>query len=163
GRLLSYSVDFDRRGALDLGSPFESVHRYVLQVPPAFRLDAIPKAQHVKSKWGFFRLNVKPDPKNVRKLELEFQTRLEKTRIEAGLWELTVKSAADFAETEAAYQEMVKRFPDETKYRVALGATRIKRGDYAGAKAVLEPLTKAKSAVIRAQAHYQLARNCAEE
>jgi tetratricopeptide (TPR) repeat protein len=243
GRLLSYSVDLDRSVPLDLGTPFESIHRYIVQVPPAYRLDSFPKAQLVKSKWGFFRLNVKPDPKNMRRLELEFHTRLEKTRVAPAdfaafakfhedvnkswrawitmkptqeladapalealvtfapgdvasatilarlyyqndqlkdarrvlrwarlfhandpvLWELTVKSSADFAEEEAAYQEMVKRFPGEMKYRVALGATRVKRSNYTGAKEVLEPLTKDDSAVIRAAAHYQLARSNAAQ
>src|SRR5262249_38804390 len=76
------------------------------------------------------------------------------------LWELTVKAAATLDEEEAAYQEMVKRFPEEPKYAISLGATRVKRGDHAGARAVLEPLTQKGPGPRRGQAHYQLARSC---
>jgi tetratricopeptide (TPR) repeat protein len=76
-----------------------------------------------------------------------------------GLWELTVKAAGDLAEKEAAYQELVKRFPDEAKYALALGETRVQRGDHAGAGKVLEPLTQHGTATSRGSAHYHLARS----
>jgi tetratricopeptide (TPR) repeat protein/transglutaminase-like putative cysteine protease len=79
------------------------------------------------------------------------------------LWELTVKAAESLKDQEAAYSEMVKRFPDEWKYGVALGETRINLGDPAGARAVLEPLTSNGPDVCRGQAQYQLARSCMKE
>ncbi len=80
------------------------------------------------------------------------------------LWELTVQTADGLKEQEAAYREMVQRFPDP-KYRVALGETRINLGDQAGAKQVLEALTSAEGAADawRGQAHYQLARSCLKQ
>ena len=72
--------------------------------------------------------------------------------------------AEGLKEQEAAYREMVQRFPDP-KYRVALGETRINLGDQAGAKQVLEALTSSGSASEswRGQAHYQLARSCLKQ
>jgi tetratricopeptide (TPR) repeat protein len=239
-RLLSYNLDYDRRAALDLGTPFESVHRYSVKLPPAYRFDGLPRDQQVRSAWGSFRLSVRADPEQPRQIDLEFHTRLDKTRVEpadfaafrkfqeevgkhwrvyltlkptqelddalalearlvlapgdsanaavlarlyyqngkadqarrvlrqarlfrpddAALWELTVKTAASAEEEEAAYQELVHRFPEEAKYVVSLGATRVKRGDYAGARAVLEPLAVKGTASARGQAHFQLARSC---
>jgi tetratricopeptide (TPR) repeat protein len=76
----------------------------------------------------------------------------------AVLWELTVKVAKNLEEEEAAYQELVRRFPDEPKYVVALGETRIERGNYAGGRAVLEPVSRRGPEHWRGLAHYQLAR-----
>jgi tetratricopeptide (TPR) repeat protein len=237
--LLGYTLDYDRRAPLDLGAPFESIHRYIVRLPPALRFESLPKDQIVRSKWGTFQLAVLADRKDPRLFALEFRTRLDRTRVEPAdfdlfrqfhaevnknwrawftlrptqdltdaaalevlrvlnpddsasvavlarlysandqnaqarrvldwarylhpndtqLWELTVKVAASLADEEAAYKEMVKRFPGELKYGVALGATLIRRGDHADACKVLEPLARKGPAPVRAAAHYQLARD----
>jgi tetratricopeptide (TPR) repeat protein/transglutaminase-like putative cysteine protease len=77
---------------------------------------------------------------------------------DAKLWELTVKAAADLAEEEAAYREMVRLFPDEPSYGVALGAVLVDRGKAADARAVLEPLTRQDSGAVRSLAHFHMAR-----
>jgi tetratricopeptide (TPR) repeat protein/transglutaminase-like putative cysteine protease len=77
----------------------------------------------------------------------------------AELWELTVKSASDLVEEEAAQVELVKRWPEEAKYALALGALLVQRDRHDQARALLEPLTRKGSAANRAQAHYQLARS----
>jgi tetratricopeptide (TPR) repeat protein len=82
---------------------------------------------------------------------------------DAGLWELTVKTATDLAEEEDAYREMVRRFPDDPKYAVALGAVLVERGKRTDARAVLEPLTRHDKAAVRGLAHYHLARACLDE
>ena len=81
----------------------------------------------------------------------------------AALWEMTVKAAASVQDEETAYCEMVRRFPKESKYAVALGATLVKRGNHAGARAVLEPLARKGSETVRSAAHLQLARNALGE
>jgi tetratricopeptide (TPR) repeat protein len=78
----------------------------------------------------------------------------------ADLWELTVRAAATLADEEAAYKEMIRRFPDDVKYVVALGATRVKRGDHAGAMKILEPILRKGKGTVCANAHYQAARSC---
>jgi tetratricopeptide (TPR) repeat protein len=78
---------------------------------------------------------------------------------EPALWELAVKVAATKDEEEAAQKELVKRFPDETKYSIALGAVMVGEGKVKEARALLEPLTKNGAAATRAHAHYQLARS----
>jgi tetratricopeptide (TPR) repeat protein/transglutaminase-like putative cysteine protease len=238
GKLLTINLDYDRLTALDIGNPFESVHRYEVTLCPVYRFETLPKERTIQSKWGSFKIGVKADAQDPHKLAVEFRTRLEKTRIEpadfeafrkfheavfknyrawlalqpttdladvplleealkktpgdaafagalarvfslhgkkadarrvlekarehnpnhAELWELTVKVAEKLKDQEAAYSEMVKRFPEEIKYAVALGETRITLGDTAGARAVLEPLTSKGSEALRGMVHYQLAR-----
>jgi tetratricopeptide (TPR) repeat protein len=237
-KLLAYNLDFDREVALEMPAPFESVHRYVVQLPPAFRLDGVPADKTVHSAWGSFARTLRSDPAEPRRIEVEFRTRLEKIRVEradfdefrkfheevlkhyrvwltlkrthdladvqgleallaltpgdsasaqilarlyefnglrrearrvvqrarsynpddTALWELTVELAETREEEEAAYRELLRRFPEEPKYAVALGAARVDRGDYAGAKAVLEPITRKGPAALRGAAHYHLAR-----
>lgn len=238
GKLLAVNLDYDRQTALDLGNPFESVHRYEITLCPVYRFETMPKEREIQSKWGSFKIRVQSDAKDSRKLLVEFRTRLEKTRIEpadfdafrqfhesvfknyrawlaltpttdladaalleealkktpadpaltvalarilslhdkkaearrflekarqqnpnqAELWELTVKTSESLKDQEAIYSEMVKRFPLEAKYAVALGETRINIGDPAGAKSVLEPMASKGPEAWRGQAQYQLAR-----
>jgi tetratricopeptide (TPR) repeat protein/transglutaminase-like putative cysteine protease len=75
------------------------------------------------------------------------------------LLELTVKVADTSAQEEAAWRELVQRFPDEPKYAVALGTALVESNRSTDAQKVLEPLTKSAVSAIRAQAYYQLARN----
>jgi tetratricopeptide (TPR) repeat protein len=77
---------------------------------------------------------------------------------DAALWELTVKAAADLGEEEDAYREMVRLFPDDPKYAVALGAVLVERGKRADARAVLEPLARKQKGAVCGLAHYHLAR-----
>src|SRR5262245_34614036 len=76
-RVLAYNLDPDRGTPLSLWSPFESVHRYSVQLPLAYRFDGLPRDQKVRSKWGEFELRVKSDDKDPRRLEITFNTRLE--------------------------------------------------------------------------------------
>jgi tetratricopeptide (TPR) repeat protein len=82
---------------------------------------------------------------------------------DADLWELTVKAADGQEEEEAAYRELVKRFPEEPKYAVALGASLVNRGDQTEARKVLEPIAARASGATRGQAAYQLARSSLRE
>jgi tetratricopeptide (TPR) repeat protein len=77
----------------------------------------------------------------------------------AVLWELSAKVAANLQEEEAVYEEMVRRFPAEPKYAVALGEARVNRGDHAGARKVLEPVSRKGAPDWRGPALYQLARS----
>jgi tetratricopeptide (TPR) repeat protein/transglutaminase-like putative cysteine protease len=107
GRLLGYTLDPDRKVALDLGIPFESIHRYVIHLPPAYRFDSQPTDQKIYSRWGMFRLKVRADLDDPRKLELTFHTRLDNSVVEP----------ADFAEF-LQFQEGVHK-----AYRVWLTLT----------------------------------------
>jgi tetratricopeptide (TPR) repeat protein/transglutaminase-like putative cysteine protease len=238
-KLLHYTLDYDRQTPMQLGIPFESVHRYVIQLSPALRFESLPKDQQVRSPWGTFQLAVLPDGKDPRRFALEFRTRLDRTRVEvaefarfrrfheqvnknwrawitlkatqdladapllearllldpqdasaagilaglycdqgrpadarrvldwsryfhpksARLWELTVRAAPTLQGEEEAYQEMVRRFPEEWNYAVALGETRVKLDNHAGARTILEHVTQKGPAKFQASAHYQLARS----
>jgi hypothetical protein len=39
GKLLSYTLDYDRTVPLDLWMPFDLKHRFVIELPPAFHFD----------------------------------------------------------------------------------------------------------------------------
>jgi tetratricopeptide (TPR) repeat protein len=54
---------------------------------------------------------------------------------------------------------MVKQFPDDPKYAVALGASYVRREDHAAAEKILAPLTGHTLGPVRGAAHYQLARS----
>jgi tetratricopeptide (TPR) repeat protein/transglutaminase-like putative cysteine protease len=98
GRLLAYTLDLDRQAPLELGSAFESIHHYHVQLPPGYRLDSVPKERDLASKWGTFKLTVKHDDARPRYLEIVYHTRLEKTRVEP----------ADFAEFRQ-FQEFISK------------------------------------------------------
>src|SRR5262249_36858259 len=82
GRLLAYTLDVERQVPVELSAPFESVHHYLVQLPPGYRLDGAPKECDMASKWGTFKLTVKHDANRPRYLEIVYHTRLEKTRVE---------------------------------------------------------------------------------
>jgi tetratricopeptide (TPR) repeat protein len=237
-KLLAINLDYDRQAALELWAPFETKHRFIVHLPPAYHLDSLPRDQSVRGKWGSFTLTVQADPDDARTLELTMHTRLEKVRVEpadfdafrkfheevtkhyrvwltlkptrnladapaleallaftpddsagaailarlyqangrsddarrvlkralfyrpdeAALAELAIKLAENLDEEEAAYRELMKKFPDEPKYAIALGGVLVDRGAYDDAGAVLKPLTKKGPATTRAQAHFHLAR-----
>jgi tetratricopeptide (TPR) repeat protein/transglutaminase-like putative cysteine protease len=240
GKLLSLNLDYDRRVPLELPAPFESIHRYVVQLPPGYRLESPPQNHTVRSQWGSFRLSVSTDPNLPRQLELEFRTRIEQSRVapedfekyrrfhetivrhyrvwltlkpvhnladatdleallalapgdstsaallvrlylqhgkmsdarrvlrrarayhpdDLGLAELSVKAVEDAQEEEAAYRDLIRRFPEEVKYCVALGQALVDRARYAAAREVLRPIAQKGPLTWRGQAHYQLARCC---
>ena len=243
-RLLSFTLDPERTLPLHLGTPFESIHRFVVDLPPAFRFDDLPNSVEVTSRWGFFKLDVQADAARPRRLQLSMHTRLAEVRVEPkdfaafqqfhdelsksyrvwlnlrptseladvplleltlalapwsdpvsastlarlyldhgkyndarrvlrtaciyhsqdrGLWDMRVQAAASLDEEEEIYRDMVRHFRKDAKLKVALGATRIKRGDHAGARRVLEPLTANKMDKVRGAAHFQLARSYFEE
>src|SRR5207253_928004 len=68
--------------ALELWSPFESHHHYVIQLPPMYRLDSEPENYSTESKWGSFKLKVTANSAEPHKLELDFYTRIDETLVE---------------------------------------------------------------------------------
>jgi tetratricopeptide (TPR) repeat protein len=81
-RLLAYTLDPSRDLPFELPTPFESVHRFVVQLPPALRCNQPPAEKKVQSKWGSFALTVHVDPKDAHRIDLVMHTRLEKVRVE---------------------------------------------------------------------------------
>jgi tetratricopeptide (TPR) repeat protein len=240
GRLLAYNLDYDREVATQYYAPFELKHRYVIHLPPAYRLETVPRDQAARCKWGSFTARVKTlgDARG-QTLEVTFHTRLENARIDpagfdefrqfhedvsrayrvwltlkpvtdledagrlemllalapddadsaeilaklyllnnkqadarrvldracsyspksAALWELAVKAAATRADEEKAQRELVKLFPDEVKYSLALATILVDDGKHEAAAALLDPVAEKSSPAYRAQAHYQLARS----
>jgi tetratricopeptide (TPR) repeat protein len=237
---LGYNIDVERTLPYQLPTQFESIHRYIVQLPDAFRLDGLPDNRDVQSPWGFFKLKVTPDAADPRKIELLMHFRLEKIRVEKSefsefvrfqddvtkayrvwvnirpttdiadapkleklladkehrdatsvkflaklyldydraadacrvlekasrlfpddkaLWELRVQASPNVEEEERLYRAMVKQFPNDPKYAVALGAACVRREDHDEAKKILTPLSSAGLAPVRAAAHYQLARS----
>ncbi|HEY1860267.1 MAG TPA: DUF3857 domain-containing protein [Gemmataceae bacterium] len=78
---------------------------------------------------------------------------------DVGLWELAIKVADNLEDEEAAYRELIKRFPNETKYAVALGSVLVDRAEYDKAHAVLQPVAQKAAPAMRAQAYFHLARS----
>ena len=240
GKFLAYNLDYDRQVPVEYIAPFESIHRFIVHVPPAFVPESPPLSRTVRSKWGVFSLKVNaPKDESARVLDFEFTMRLDKTRVEVAdfgefrqfhedvnrhyrvwltlkpvqnladaplleavlaltpedtanaaalaklyqlndraddarrvlrraldsapddpeLWRLAVKAAKNPADEEDAQRELVRRFPDEVRHVLDLGAVLINRGKQEEARKLLEPLTRRGMPSQRAQAHYQLARS----
>jgi tetratricopeptide (TPR) repeat protein len=77
----------------------------------------------------------------------------------AALWELRVQSAADSREREQMQRELVRRFPQETKYALDLGALLVGEGNQKEARTILQRVTEDGTPAQQAQAHYHLARS----
>lgn len=80
--LLWYTIDYDRSVPLELDAPFESVHRYFIEIPPYFTLDSHFTDRDIKSKWGTFTLRIKTEGDDPRRVEIEYRTRVDKVRVE---------------------------------------------------------------------------------
>jgi tetratricopeptide (TPR) repeat protein/transglutaminase-like putative cysteine protease len=100
GKLLGYSLDYERKVALDLWAPFESVHRYTIHLPPGFRFETFPSDRAVTCRLGSFQLKVLPDPAEPRRLQLEFRTRIKQSRVDP----------ADFAAFRKLHQGVYKNW-----------------------------------------------------
>jgi tetratricopeptide (TPR) repeat protein len=78
---------------------------------------------------------------------------------DANLWELAVDCAETPKAEESARRELVRRFPDESRYALSFGGYLVAQGRQEEARKVLASLTRKGSPAQRAQAHYQLARS----
>lgn len=237
---LGYTLDPDRRLPFVLPTQLETTHRFVVTLPPTFRLESVPTNRRHETPWGLFAVKVKQDTKEPRRLEFETHFRLEKVKFEksefadfhafqdqvrrfyrvwlnlipttdiadaplmekylkeqkngdahaakilaklyidndraedaervlgeavkhmaddTAIWELRVKASPNVEAEERLYRDMVKQFPDDPKYAVALGAACVRRESHADAEKILTPLTKHELAPVRAAAQYQLARS----
>lgn len=81
-RLVSYHLDPARELAFDLQTPFESVHRFVVQLPPSLRCGSPPEEKKIESRWGFFEIKVQQDARDQHRLEVTMHTRLGNPRVE---------------------------------------------------------------------------------
>jgi hypothetical protein len=81
-KLLAIIPDYDRQVPLELPTPFESIHRYVIQVPSGFRVEKLPSVERVESKWGFFHLGTAIHGDNPQRIELTYHTRINQVRVE---------------------------------------------------------------------------------
>jgi tetratricopeptide (TPR) repeat protein/transglutaminase-like putative cysteine protease len=99
GRLLAFNLDYDRQVPLDLVAPFESQHRFVVHVPPAYHLDSLPQEKDITSPWGRFSVKVKEPERDgpVREVEIEFFTRLDNPRVAPADFEAFRKFHEDVA------------------------------------------------------------------
>jgi tetratricopeptide (TPR) repeat protein/transglutaminase-like putative cysteine protease len=86
-QLLGITINPERKIAIDAGDPFASVCRYVVDLPPSLRFVQTPAAQRLQSAWGGFKLEVKQDPATPHRLEMVFDTRMTKTRVEPAEFE----------------------------------------------------------------------------
>ena len=81
-RFLSYTLDPSRDLPYVFSMPFESVHCYIVELPPALSLSHFPEEKKIESPWGFFETKVTSDPADMHRVEIRMHTRLEKTRVE---------------------------------------------------------------------------------
>jgi tetratricopeptide (TPR) repeat protein/transglutaminase-like putative cysteine protease len=80
--ILALNVDRERKTAIDLGEPFETVQRFTVKLPATHRFADVPGPQSIASAWGTFDFRVTNAEDRPRTLELEFRSRLTRTRVE---------------------------------------------------------------------------------
>ncbi|MFO0864190.1 MAG: DUF3857 domain-containing protein [Gemmataceae bacterium] len=82
-RFLGYTVDLERKLPLDLGYPFESSHRFAIELPPGYRMEGWPSDVSARSEWGEFERKAEPpDPDQPRIVKFSTRMRLAKSRVE---------------------------------------------------------------------------------
>ena len=69
------------------------------------------------------------------------------------------KAAADPAEREEMHRELAKRFPDDPRYALELGAFLVGEGKQKEARTILERVTREGTPTQQANAHYHLSRS----
>ena len=75
------------------------------------------------------------------------------------LWELRVQAAETEREKAKVQRELVKRFPDEPRFKLGLASTLVTLGKQTEARALLLGLTENGPPPSRADAHFNLARS----
>src|SRR5262249_5665616 len=80
--LLAYNLDYDRTVPMELYAPIDLQHRYLVRAPAGTEFDGKPKAKTVRSKWGTFTRTTQFVGDDFRTVQIDFQLRLDKVRIE---------------------------------------------------------------------------------
>ncbi|HKB39440.1 MAG TPA: DUF3857 domain-containing protein [Gemmataceae bacterium] len=80
--LLAYNLDYDRTVPLELFTPLDARHRYVVRAPAGTEFDGKPKERTVRSKWGTFTRATRFVGDDYRTVQIDFYLRLEKVRVE---------------------------------------------------------------------------------
>jgi tetratricopeptide (TPR) repeat protein len=99
-RLLAYTLDSGREVPFELPTPFESIHRYVVQLPSSLRCSLPPEEKCIDGPWGFYTVTVATDPRDAHRLEIRIHTRIDKTRVEP----------AQFAEFQRFHEDVTKAY-----------------------------------------------------
>jgi tetratricopeptide (TPR) repeat protein len=82
GRLLSWTLDYDRTVAFELFAPFQSTHRFEVYLPAAYSLESEPTPKTIKSDWGSFTLKVQAGGDSGPDVAFTMTTRADKVRVE---------------------------------------------------------------------------------
>ncbi|HEY1378844.1 MAG TPA: DUF3857 domain-containing protein, partial [Gemmataceae bacterium] len=136
-QLLGITVNPERKAAIDAGDPFASVCRYVVTLPPSLRFAQLPSPQRLQSAWGAFKLDVKQDAATPHRLELEFDTRVSKTRVEPAEFE---EFQTFLDAVQACFRAAIKLKPTDDPADIPLleAAVRKSPKDAASAEALAE-------------------------
>jgi tetratricopeptide (TPR) repeat protein len=158
GRLLGYNLDYERTVALNLGTPCDLHHRYVIHLPSAYAMDSVPRDREVKSEWGVFTRAVQIGGGDdlTRDVVIAFHLRLDKPIIEPSGFEafrrfheevsqayrvwLTLKPASDPADA-PALEALLHFMPDDTASALVLAKLYLKMGRASDAREVLRRAT----------------------
>jgi tetratricopeptide (TPR) repeat protein len=153
GKLLANPLDYERTAPFYLGAPFELRHRYRVHLPPACVLETVPRSREVRSAWGTFTRTVSAaEGDAVREVEIEFRTRMERTRVEPAdfdafrkfhedvasayrVW-LTLKPARDL-EDAPLLEFVLHAAPEDSASAAALARLYLGHHQYADARRVL--------------------------
>jgi tetratricopeptide (TPR) repeat protein len=160
--LLGININPERKVAIDLGDPFASICRYVVNLPPSLRFAQVPGPQRLTSAWGAFSFSVKES--TAHRLVMEFDTRLTKSRVETAEFEefqafqesvqacfranLKLKMTDD-PQDALLLEEALKKSPGDAAAAEALSEIYVARQKAEDARLVLAKAREAKPEVRR--------------
>jgi tetratricopeptide (TPR) repeat protein/transglutaminase-like putative cysteine protease len=163
-QLLGITINPERKAAIDAGDPFASVCRYVVILPPSLRFAQAPSSQRLQSEWGTFKLEVTQDPATPHRLEMTFDTRVTKTRVEPAEFEefqtfqdsvqacfraaLKLKQTDDLADAPLLEAALAKT-PNDAAAAEALADLYVAKEKFDEARRVLEKAREARPEVKR--------------
>ena len=163
-QLLGITINPERKAAIDAGDPFASVCHYVVNLPPSLRFAQLPSSQRLQSEWGTFKLDVTQDTATPHRLELVFDTRVTKTRVEPAEFEefqsfldavqacfrasLKLKQTDDMADA-PLLEAAVAKTPGDAACAEALASLYIAKEKFEDARCVLQKARAARPEVKR--------------
>ncbi|MBI1916546.1 MAG: tetratricopeptide repeat protein, partial [Planctomycetes bacterium] len=114
--LLAYNLDYDRHVPMELHTPLDARHRFIVRAPAGSEFDGKPKAKTVRSKWGTFTRATQFVDNGFRTVQVDFQLRLEKMRVEPADFETFRAFHRDVADCYRAWLTL------ETVYKLSHAA-----------------------------------------
>jgi tetratricopeptide (TPR) repeat protein/transglutaminase-like putative cysteine protease len=151
--MLGASANPERTAPLDIGDPCEFVSRFVVQLPPVYRLAATPESQSASSRWGALEVKIEHAADQPRRLTIASRGVLSDGRVmpaDFPLWRdyqelvqssfrvaVAIKPTRESADI-AALEAVCAKSPDDIRTMTTLASLYVDQKKHDQAKEILE-------------------------